>query len=296
MVDPVTVVAAAAGIYLGIDFARALVVANIAYDRAFEHFPEDRKDKWRHGYVGCELGKALVTPITAEAFAYGYEIVVSAISDAPISVADAEAVMCGFWNAQNGTHWGWVPTKIGACTINVLQLITVPCVTICWSLEERWDYFDSIDGADDSSDNIGDGYSTRVLQDNFEVINKMQRMVINDSNQLDITNVGVTQVKQQLTDADKKSLEKIAIANEKITREKIQEIKSESGGRVLTVKYLLNTNKKEIHDLSNLTHLCNVTKIASDHRKYLNHIRRASGMMALGYDGCKHCLPKLHTK
>ena len=239
MVDPVTVVAAAAGIYLGIDFARALVVAGPASDRAFEHFPENRKDKWRHGYVGCELGKALVTPITAEAFAYGYEIVVNVIKDAPISVADAEAVMCGFWNAQNGTHWEWVPTKIGACTINVLQLIIVPCVTICWSLEERWDYFDSIDGADDSSDNIGDGYSTKVLQDNFEVINKMQRMVINDLNQLDITNVGVTRVKQQLTDADKKSLEKIAIANKKITREKIQEIKSESGGRVLTVRYQL---------------------------------------------------------
>ncbi len=291
----IAVVGAAAKIYLAIEIVRALIVAGIAFVRAHEHFPESRKDKWRHGYVGCELGKALVTPITAAAFAYGYEVAAT-ITGSPISVADAEAVMCGFWNAQNGTHWEWVPTKVGACTINVLQLITVPCVTICWSLEEKWDYFDSIESASISKVNIGDGYSNKALHDNFEVINKIQRMAINDSNEPDITNVGVAKVKKQLTDADMESLEQIAIANEKMTREKIQEIKSESGERVLIVKYLLNTNKKEIHDLNNLTHLCNVTKIASDHRKYLNHIRRASGIMALGYDGCKHCLPELHTK
>lgn len=65
---------------------------------------------------------------------------------------------------------------------------------------------------------------------------------------------------------------------------------------LLDLKFLLNSNKKEIHNLKKISPLCNLDLLKNKHRLYLRNKEFALRAMAQGYDGCKHCMAKYHTQ
>lgn len=84
--------------------------------------------------------------------------------------------------------------------------------------------------------------------------------------------------------------------NSEIYEQRAKDLKENGEKGVRIVKFLLNKNKKEIHDLGKISPLCNLDLITDDHKFYVRNEKLAQRAMIQGYDGCKHCMMKFHIK
>ncbi|MFX0172371.1 MAG: hypothetical protein ACFE9L_10650 [Candidatus Hodarchaeota archaeon] len=61
-------------------------------------------------------------------------------------------------------------------------------------------------------------------------------------------------------------------------------------------RFLGNSNTKEIHDGTRVEDACRVNEILEDHKVWIGTIEgMENAILNLGYNGCAHCLPELHT-
>lgn len=61
-------------------------------------------------------------------------------------------------------------------------------------------------------------------------------------------------------------------------------------------RYLGNRNEKEVHDLENEKVGCKIKLIKPEHRFDIETLEEAKKYFAIGYDGCKWCMPLYHRK
>lgn len=259
-------------------------------------------DKWAHGFVGCRMRRVFVSRDVAFFIASGWEVFQEAIGHLPwfkmkFSLEDILATMWGYDHALDFNRW-YIRWFLGFIPIFVPVIYT--CKAVCDKFAYKWEEFRQLENSrsiiqklvprdfiKEASNSLFQVYEDTKDSDP-EVIKERMKNVLNE--------VKIKDFERPISKEEQKTILELKSSEAMADKKEIDQIYQNGYPNTppIELKYLVNSNTNEIHDMQNLTPLCNLHLIKEENKMYIEKLNIAKKAIKYKFDGCKHCMPKYH--